>query len=440
MIDRSHAQDICAKVLGFVTEGQAEVSISGADHALTRIANSAIHQNVDVSNVTVSLRIDHHRKSGRATTNALDEASLQRLCRDALAAAQSLGAEQELPPMMGPQTYREIPGLDPSTVRVDPMARAEMVERAVAVAQPGGALLAGIVANTCSTQAMANSSGLFSYHAQSWIEMEITAMAAGMAGRASDRSRGIGGVDPAAIAKIAVDKCLGGKNPRALDPGTYTVILEPEAASTPLGFMAWLAFGAQDVQEGISCFSGRIGQRLFGTNVTIADDAYHPLLTYAVPFDGEGAPRQRVLIVDCGVAVTPVYDQKTAAKDGVRTTGHGFPQPNTYGPMPQNITMEGGTTTIDKMIAATGRGILVTRFWYNRVVDRKVPVITGMTRDGTFLIEGGKIACGVKNMRYNQDLVEFFNNIEMLGPQRNQHSDAVPPLAVRGFHFTGRTE
>jgi PmbA protein len=440
MIDKSQAQEICNKVLGYVSEGQAEVSVDGTAHALTRVANNTIHQNVDVGNATVSLRVDVRNRSGRASTNALDDASLQQLCRDALAAAKSLSIEQELPPMLGPQAYREIPGLDQSTVRIDPMVRAEMVERAVAVAKSRGTVLAGLVANTHDVRAMANTSGLFAYHAQSWIEMELTAMAGGAAGRSSANARSLGGVDPAAIAKTAVDKCLGGRNPKALDPGAYTVILEPEAATTPLSFMAWLAFGAQDVQEGLSCLSGRIGQRLFGTNVTIADDAYHPLLTYAMPFDGEGAPKQRVMIIDRGVAATPVYDQKTAAKDGVRTTGHGFPQPNTYGPMPQNLVMEGGATQLDAMIAATERGILVTRFWYNRVVDRKVPVITGMTRDGTFLVENGKVVCGIKNMRYNQDLVEFFNNVTMLGPQQNQHNDAVPPLVVREFHFTGRTE
>jgi len=440
MIDKKEAQRICLKALSFVEEGQAEVILNQAIRPLTRFANNIIHQNVAVTDASLSLRVDIGDRSGRATTNQFDEESLKKLARQAAEAARAIGVDQGLPPMVGPQRYRHLGGYSESTAYVEPGLRASLVKKAVAVARRHKVDLAGLVSNIGYVQAMANSKGLFAYHRQSSASMEITARKGLAAGRTEKNVRSIGRIDPEALAKVAIDKCLGMVDARELEPGAYTVILEPEAAATPLGFMAWLAFGAQAVQEGTSCLAGRIGQKMFGANVTIVDDAFHPLMTWAQPFDYEGIPKKRVVIVDRGVVRTPVYDQRTAAKEGKKTTGHGLPQPNTFGPVPVNLVMKGGRKTLKQLIKSTERGLLVTRFWYNRVVDPKVPIITGMTRDGTFLIEDGKIICGVKNMRFNQNLVEFFNNIEDLGIQESQGNMVVPAMKVRNFHFTGRTE
>lgn len=440
MINKNEAKRICLKALAYVKDGQAEVMLDQTIRPLTRIANNSIHQNVEVADVSISLRVDMGDRSGRATTNQFDEESLRKLARQAAEAARAISVDQGLPPMAKPQRYRAMGGYSDKTAYVEPAKRAAMVKKAVDLAKRSKVELAGLVSNTGSVHAMANTKGLFAYHRQSAATMEITARQGLAAGRSEMTARSIAKIDPAKVARTAVAKCLGTVNARALEPGAYTVILEPEAAATPLQFMAWLAFGAQSVQEGTSCLSGNIGKKLFGSNITIVDDAFHPLMNWAEPFDYEGIPKRRVVIVDKGVAKTPVYDQRTAAKDGRRTTGHGLPQPNTFGPFPQNLVLKGGRATLEQMIKSTERGILVTRFWYNRVVDRKVPIITGMTRDGTFLIEKGKVVCGVKNMRFNQNLTEFFNNVEALGPAEAQGNMVVPPMKVRDFHFTGRTE
>ena len=440
MIDKNEARKICLQALSYVSEGQAEVMLNQTIRPLTRFANNIIHQNVEVSEATISLRVDIGDRSGRAATNQFDEASLEKLAHNAVEAAKAIARDQDLPPMAGPQRYRSMRAYSADTAYVEPSRRAALVKTAVDLAKKHKVELAGIVSNNGYLRAMANSKGLFAYHRQSSATMEITARQGLAAGRAADTVRNLDRLDPEKIASRAISKCLGSKEPRTLEPGIYTVILEPEAAATPLGFMAWLAFGAQSVQEGTSCLSGRIGQKVFGSNITIIDDAFHPLMIWSEPFDYEGIPKRRLVIVDKGVARTPVYDQKTAAKEGKRTTGHGLPQPNTFGPVPQNLVLRGGRNTLDQMIKSTERGILVTRFWYNRVVDRKVPVITGMTRDGTFLVENGKVVCGVKNMRFNQNLTEFFNNVESLGPAEFKEGMVVPPMRVRDFHFTGRTE
>lgn len=440
MINKTEARKICLKALSCVKEGQAEVMLDQSIRPLTRIANNTIHQNVEVADSSVSLRVDIGDRSGRATTNQFDEGSLKKLARQAAEAAGAIGVDQGLPPMAGPQRYRPMKGYSEATAFVEPAKRAAMVKKAVDLAKRSKVELAGLVSNTGSLHAMANTKGLFAYHRQTSATMEITARQGLAAGRAEQTVRSIARLNPEKVASRAIAKCLGSVKPRELEPGTYTVILEPEAAATPLQFMAWLAFGAQSVQEGTSCLSGNIGKKLFGPNVTITDDAFHPMMNWSQPFDYEGIPKKKVVIVDKGVVKTPVYDQRTAAKEGRKTTGHGLPQPNTFGPVPQNLVLKGGKTTLEQMIKSTERGVLVTRFWYNRVVDRKAPIITGMTRDGTFLIEKGRVVCGVKNMRFNQNLVEFFNSVEALGPTESQGNNVVPPMKVRNFHFTGRTE
>ncbi|MBU1355434.1 MAG: TldD/PmbA family protein [Candidatus Edwardsbacteria bacterium] len=440
MIDKNQAQDICKKALSFVKEGQAEVILNQVVSPLTRIANNTIHQNVETSDINISLRVDLDNRSGRATTNQFDDESLKKLAKQAVNTAKAITSKQDLPPLVGPQKYREIAALDKSSAFIEPEQRAEMVLKAVNLAKQEKVELAGLVNNTLYVNAMANSNGLFAYHNISTLRMEITARSGITAGRYAQIVRKTSELDPEKVASIAIQKCLGGLNPKALEPGDYTVILEPEAVTTPLMFLAWLSFGALSVQENLSCLSGKLGQKLMGDNITITDDAYHPLAVWAEPFDSEGMPKKKVSIIEKGVAKGPVYDLKTAAKDRTETTGHGLPQPNTWGPMPRNIILEGGSSTLEDMIKSTKRGVLVTRFWYNRVVDRKIPIITGMTRDGTFLIEDGKISCGVKNMRFNQDLVEFFNNVETLGVPESQENMVVPPLKVNNFHFTGLTE
>ncbi|MBI4726079.1 TldD/PmbA family protein [candidate division TA06 bacterium] len=440
LIDKNQARDICQRALSFAKEGQAEVILTQNASPLTRIANNTIHQNVDVSDLNVSLRVDLDNRSGRAATNQFDDKSLKKLARQALGAARAITGTQELPPLVGPQKYREINPYDENSAFMEPEQRAEMVLKAVKLARLEKVELAGLVSNTMYATAMANSNGLFAYHRISTLNMEITARSGIAAGRFASMVRKAEDLDPEKVASIAIQKCLGGLNAKALDPGDYTVILEPEAVTTPLMFLSFLAFGALSVQENLSCLSGKLGQKLMGENITITDDAYNSLAAWAEPFDSEGMPKKKVVIIDKGVARGPVYDLKTAAQDKTETTGHGLPQPNTYGPMPSNLVLEGGSASLEDMIKSTQCGVLVTRFWYNRVVDRKVPIITGMTRDGTFLIVDGKISCGVKNMRFNQDLVEFFNNVEALGIPESQENMVVPPLKVNNFHFTGLTE
>jgi predicted Zn-dependent protease len=221
------------------------------------------------------------------------------------------------------------------------------------------------------------------------------------------------------------------------------VILEPAAVLDLVGFLFY-DFAATAVADKRSCLSGRVGKKIFGPNITISDDAYHPQQLGA-PFDGEGMPRQKVVLVDRGKVKNLVYSRRSAKQAKAKATGHGFALPNEYGEAPLNLVVEGGKTSIEEMIASTEHGFLVTRLWYIREVDPYEKIMTGMTRDGLFQIEKGKIVQGAKNFRFNQSVLEMLRNVEALGPARRATGEesfemVVPPMKIRNFHFSEVTK
>jgi len=221
--------------------------------------------------------------------------------------------------------------------------------------------------------------------------------------------------------------------------GRYTVVLEPAAVLDLVG-QTMGDFSATAIGDGRSFLNDRIGKKIFGDNITIYDDAWHAGQAGA-PFDGEGVPRRRLTLVDRGVVREIAYCRKAAAAAGVEPTGHGFPLPNEYGESPANVVIEGGETPVEQMIAATGRGELVTRFWYIREVDPYEKIFTGMTRDGTFLVEDGRVTAGLRNFRFNQGLMEMLSNVEALSAAVRASGEetfdmVAPAMRVRGFNFT----
>jgi len=246
-------------------------------------------------------------------------------------------------------------------------------------------------------------------------------------------------IDPMTLAKTASHKALQAQNPVELEPGKYTVILEPAAVLDLVGFLFY-DFSATAVDDKRSCLSERLGKALVGKNITIRDDVFHPEQLGAV-YDGEGFPRQSVTLVDQGVIQNLVYSRRSAEKARTKPTGHGFALPNEYGEAPANIVIAGGDSSVEKMIASTERGILVTRLWYIREVDPYEKIFTGMTRDGTFLVEGGQVTAGVRNFRFNQGLMEMLSNVEALGPVVRASGEetfdmVVPAMLIRDFNFT----
>jgi len=425
-----------ARVLG---AADSEMILSAGSSALTRFANNAIHQNVAERSGNLSVRVQIGGRTARATTNLLDDASIHKVVDEAVALTKLQEPDPALLPLAGPATPPAVNRWHASTACVTPTGRAQAVAEAIGIVKSAGQTAAGIYSTSESVMALANSRGVFAYYPETMAQFSITAIAPDSSGWAKGSACSHRDLNSAAMARNAAAKAHFSRDPVELPPGAYTVILEPAAVLDLAGQM-FADFSATAITDGRSFLRDRIGQKLFGGNVTIYDDAYHPLQAGA-PFDGEGLPRRTLTLVDRGVVGEVAWCRQAAHAAGVPPTGHGFPLPNEYGEAPMNIVIAGGPTPLEEMIASTARGILVTRLWYIREVDPYEKIMTGMTRDGTFLIENGRVVRGARNFRFNQALPEMLSNVEALSPAVRASGEeaidmVVPAMKVRGFHFT----
>lgn len=459
MLEQSQARAIFDRVRKFASADQLEVLFASTNSSLTRFANNTIHQNVAEINEVASVRVAFDGKTARATTNRFDDESLRRAVQSAESIARVQEENIDLLPV--PSVAEASPGgTVPTrwferTAAVTPADRAEAVGQVVSIAKRNGLTTAGIYSSSESIEGIINSQGLSVWHKRSSAEVSITMLAEDSSGWQKFNSPDVKNVDHLGLAETAARKARESRTPEELPPGKYTVVLEPAAVLDLLGFMFW-DFGGMAILDQRSFLNNRIGTRLFGENITIVDDVYHPLQAGA-PFDGEGVRRKKVTLVEQGTIQGLVYARGTAAKmrlseyagkvGKVEATGHGFPLPNEMGEAPTNIVFvtSGGEQTVDQMIAETERGILITRLWYIREVDPYEKILTGMTRDGTFVIEQGKVKRGIRNFRFNQSLIEMLTRVEAMGQAVRASGEesfdmVVPPMKVRDFNFTEVTK
>jgi len=422
---------------------ETEVHVDEVADALTRFANNAIHQNVAEHGLTVSIRTVVDGRTARATTNRIDEDSLRAAIESSLSLAHSQPKDPRLLPLPGKQRHRGVKRFVKQTAALSAEERARAVRRACDLAVKKGQVAAGIYSNGQSQSASGNSRGLFAVYRETHSEFSITAQEETAASWAKANSADVHAFDPQKLAGRACEKAHLAVNARELAPGPYTVILEPAAVLDLVGFLFY-DFSATALQDKRSCLNERMGKQLFGQNISISDDVYHPLQQGA-PFDGEGMPRQRVLLVDHGIPKNLVYSRAAAKAARKQPTGHGFALPNEYGEAPMNLVFSGGDSSIEKMVASTERGLLVTRLWYIREVDPYEKVMTGMARDGLFLIENGRVTCAVRNFRFNQSIIEMLKNVELIGPAVRATGEeafemVVPAMKVRRFRFSEVTK
>lgn len=416
-----------------------EAIVSGSSHALTRFANNTIHQNVAERTVHLSVRAVLDGRTARASTNRVDPAGIREVVEEAVAITRLTEPDPELLPLEDPSDSELVDRFDEDTAFVTPEQRANAVAHAIRHVEAAGQTAAGIYSTGVATFSLLNSRGIFSSYTETMARFSITAMAADSSGWAKASAFRVHDLHPQELAQQAAHKAAASREPRELPAGRYTVVLEPAAVLDLVGQM-FGDFSATAIRDGRSFLNDRIGKKLFGGNISIHDDVRHPLQSGAA-FDGEGVPRKRLTLVDRGVVREIAYGRQAAAHAGVAPTGHGFPLPNEIGEAPMNIVIAGGDSTVDEMIRSTERGILVTRLWYIREVDPYEKIFTGMTRDGTFLIEGGAVVGGVRNFRFNQSLIELLSNVEALSaPVRASGEEAfdmvVPAMKARDFNFT----
>jgi predicted Zn-dependent protease len=464
MLTRDQAADIFNRITKASSADEVEVLFSGGRFALTRFANNTIHQNVEDENHVVSVRTAFGGRTARATTNKFDDDSLRRVVESSEALAKVQHPDPDLLPMPDSREAAGEPSAStqpaPSryfeqTAAITPQLRADGVKQIVDVAQKRKLTTAGIFSSSDSVEGIFNSRGLSKWHTQTLAEISITMLGANSSGWQKANSPDVANLDPLRMAEIAAQKAIDSAQPAEIPAGKYTVILEPSAALDIVGSMFW-DYSGMAILDQRSFLNGRIGSQLFGENITFWDDVTHPLQAGS-PFDGEGMRRQRVPLVENGVVKRVVYARATAArmqrseyKDKVgpiEATGHGFPLPNEMGEMPVNIVFATSQNpqTLAQMISSTERGVLVTRLWYIREVDPYEKIVTGMTRDGTFLIENGRVKQGVRNFRFNQSLVQMLSNVEAMSvPVRSCGEESfdmvAPAMKIRDFNFTEVTK
>jgi predicted Zn-dependent protease len=460
MLTQEHAGDIFDRIRKLSSADEVEVLFSGGKFALTRFANNNIHQNVAEENHVLSVRTVFGQRTARATTNKFDDASLRQTVKGSESLAKVQHPNQDLLPMpaaheAGVPTQALFPRHFAQTVAMTPELRAEGVRTIVGVADQHQLAAAGVFSSGEYFEGIFNSRQLTRWHTQTSAEVSVTMLAADSSGWQKANSPDVANLDPLKLAEIAAQKALDSAHPRENPPGKYTVILEPAAVLDIVGFMFWDYSGMAIVDQR-SFLTGRIGSRLFGENITILDDVADPLQAGS-PFDGEGVVRKKVGLVENGVVKRVVYARATAErmkrsehKDSVgpiEPTGHGFAIPNETGEMPLNIVFApcADPQTTEQMIGSTERGILVTRLWYIREVEPFEKVLTGMTRDGTFLVEDGRVQCGIRNFRFNESLIHLLSNVEaMSAPVRSSGEESfdmvVPAMKVKDFNFTEVTK
>jgi len=446
MIDERKSRELIESILMRCTGNPAEVTLLYNDAELTRFANNTIHQNVAEHDAQVTLRYLIGKQIGTASTNRMDQAGLDELVRRAKENAQTSPADPNYPGLPEPVDYHRVAAWDASTAAYSPEKRARAVGAVCQMAEEKGLNASGAFSTSSRVLVVANTEGVFTFHPLTNADFQTVVMSDDSSGRAQESAWKVDDLDVVALGRQAIETAASGHNPHKIDPGEYTVVLEHYVTEDLINSLNFYGMGAQALQEGRSWMNDRIGKQLMNPVISIWDDGLDTNGS-PLPFDFEGVPKQHVDIVKNGVVMGPVYDRYSGAKMGQPSTGHACPiEFRGLGPLALNLFMAPGDVTVQEMIASTKRGVYINRFWYTRLVHPRDCVMTGMTRDGVFMIEDGEVSYPVKNLRFTMPYVQALANAEAVGKASHLLvsdfggiSVRVPALKINGFNFTGST-
>jgi predicted Zn-dependent protease len=440
ILTKDEAYALLKKVLSYSKADECEVNLNGGDNGNIRYARNSVSTSGRISQSTLVVSSAFGKKVGVATINEFDDASLEKVVRRAEELAQLAPENPEFMSFLGPQQYAEPKTFVASTAQITPKQRADLVEQSLNVSKSNKAVAAGFLEDSNAYAAMMNSKGLFAYNTSTNANFSITVRTEdGLgSGYATRGYNDITKLDTKRATEIATEKALKSATAKAIEPGKYTVILEPAAAAV---LLERLIFGldARQADEGRSFMSmpggkSRLGEKLVDERVNIYSDPLNAELPTST-WTGDGRPQERINWIEKGVVKNFSYSRYWAQKQNTKAI-----------PAPDGIIMEGGTKSLEEMIRGTKKGVLVTRLWYIRDVDPQTLLLTGLTRDGTFYIEDGKIQFPVKNFRFNESPVIMLNNVEELGkPERTVSVESnvnylLPPIKVRDFTFTSLSD
>jgi predicted Zn-dependent protease len=439
LLSKSDAEAILKKVIAFSKADDIDATLNGGLEGNIRYARNSVSTSGLQDTLTLAVQSRFGKKVGSASINEFDDASLEKCVRRSEELAQLAPDNPETMPSLEPQTYLDVKGAFESTEKITPDFRAKVAEDSIVPAAAKKVVAAGFFNDTTGFQALMNKKGLYAYYKSTTMEFSVTmrtedGTGSGYAVRSySDVSK----FDSAKASQVAIDKALQSRDAKAIEPGKYTVILEPAALlstvdASLLGAMVF-AMDARQADEGRSFFAkkgggNKIGEQIVDERVNIYADPQHPEIPSS-PFVGDGRAREKMMLVEKGVVKNLFYSRYWAEKQGKKAI-----------PPPGGVVMQGGDASLDDLIKDTKRGILVTRLWYIRPVDPQTLLYTGLTRDGTFFIENGKIKHPVKNFRFNESPIIMLNNLEALGKPERIGNNLIPPIRVRDFTFTSLSD
>ncbi len=439
ILTKEEAKRIIDKVLSYAKSDETAVTLSGGRTGNIRYARNSVSTSGESNNLSLGVTAVYGKRSGTATINELDDASLEKTVRRAEEIARLAPENPEYMPMLGPQTYLSTDPYAESTARMDPNFRAQATFDSLDPCRKKNLTAAGYMEDSTRFNALGNSRGLVAYNRETSVEFSITVRTADSMGSGYGTAdvTDVSKLNTRAVTEVAMQKAMASVGARALEPGKYTVILEPAALVSNVDASLLPAMvrsmDARNADEGRSFLSKkgggtRLGEKLFDERVTIYSDPTNPEVPNGA-FSGDGRPQEKVTWIEKGVVKNMPYSRYWAEKKGVRAIPGGG-----------NFIMEGGTQSLADMIKGTEKGILVTRLWYIRPVDPQTLLYTGLTRDGTFYIENGQIKFPVKNFRFNESPVIMLNNIEAMGKPVRMGGNLIPPLKIRDFTFSSLSD
>jgi PmbA protein len=447
-LDPQDARELGRRIVEASDADETEVTIDLLSEGFVRFAEIGPTQNADRRAISVAIRTRFREGGGfseaRAVAGSPEEGDWRAALARALELARISPPNEEACPLEGAVEVPATRG-DRATIAHGFTEKAAWIRRALAACAERRLAPAGLIRTFGISRTIVNSEGRAVYGEFSRGQFALTATGAEGSGMASVSVPHVEDLDAEGVIERAVEKATRAQDPQPLEAGEYCVILEPAAVSSILLFAGYCGFGAREVEEKSSFLCGRIGERTFAPELTIRDDVLDPAAP-GLPFDGEGNLRQRVVLVDRGTPLGPVTDRIHARKGGVPCTGHATPQPNVQGPIAENLVVECGSRSIEELIAGVERGLLITQFHYTNMIEPRDLTLTGMTRNGTFLIEKGEVKHAVNNLRFTHSLARALHDVSGIGDRAVAASAlfdgeiVTPALRIEGFRFTSRSD
>ncbi len=454
IFNEQKARELMTKVIALSKADECQCVLNGSNAGNIRYARNTVSTAGEVSDVTLAVQSCYGKQSGTATVNEFDDASLEKVVRRSEELAKLAPENPEHMPNLGPQEYQKVEAWFKSTAAVTPEDRAAAAEASIVPSRKNKLVASGFLNDAEAFIAMMNSSGMFAYHTSSSINFTATIRSedgtgSGWVSRDFNDAKKM---DTREASAVAIKKAMESVDAKEMEPGKYTVIMEPAATVTLLGNMfgsmsqraadEGRSFLSKKPAEGEKAVEGaptnRLGEKMFDERVTIYSDPMNRDCPTA-PFDGDGYPVGITRWIDKGVVNAMPNSRYWAEKTGSKYYPTAYTGAGIFGGN-QQLIMQGGNMTLEEMIAATRRGVLVTRLWYIRPLDPQTLLYTGLTRDGTFYIEDGKVKYPIKNFRFNESPIVMLNNIEALGKPQRIDGSMIPPMKIRDFTFSSLSD